>query len=583
MSSQNIYQNLTTIPDLYNEAIRFLKNLTKNKSKLKKNVEQLEYQFNYIINNKFNKDISEINESEILEDIIKDKEIKAKTNIKNSKNKFNFKRKDVFLTYSQADNEPDINTIYKELLNLDKDSNRASKICYNIELMFLVKELHKDGTPHFHVYIKFFEALDRSDHTLFNVPSLKSPKIVYVFNNRKVIRYMAKHLKSEKDWKENSIQHNMDAKFYIETDAYMLNELAYKMIKKEITPTEAIKRTPGLLYKAHTLYGNYNTYHTESELLKNPGKDLLDINIANLKFKFNPNKKKNENPQFWICGNTNSGKTYITDMLEKNGYNGYMPSIEEENWEDYSNKYTNFIHFEEYKGEKTVRFLNKLLEGTKMPLKIKGKSRTIKDKNIPIFIKSNYLPHEAYNNIDDNTLNLLLQRIYVIYLDENRQGHVIWNPKTDNFIKDYNKTLECMDNSQMLNYLKDKKGNLNNFFTNNYNDNFINRFIEKSKEKSIEKIKETKKIFSNKINPISITKKLCEIHNINLENDLCLACFAENEEPIKVTRKEEKKPLNNSINEIENIKCIKHNIEIVDDICFACYTEDLGVIEISEN
>lgn len=558
---KNPYENLTSFHELYNEAIKFLFNLTnkKSKSELRKKVELLKKQFELVIKNKYDKEISNIDDSEILNDILNDKNIKAKTNINNSKGRFNFRRKDVFLTYSKADNEPNINQIFKELKNLDKDSKRADKICHNIELMFIVKELHKDGTPHFHVYIKFFQALDRSDHTLFNVPSLKSPKIVYVYNTRKVIRYMSKHLKNDDDWKNNSIQHNMDAKYYIETNAYMLSELAYKLIKKQITPTQAITESPNLLYKADSLYRNYNIYHFEKYMEENPGKDLIDISIGHddfnpLKFKFNKNKKKNENPQFWICGNTNSGKTYVTDMLEQKGYNGYMPSIEEENWDGYNDKYINYIEFEEYKGEKTIRFLNRLLEGTKMPLKVKSKDRVIKNKNIPIFIKSNYLPHEAYPNVDPNTINLLLQRIYIIYLDNNKKAHLIWNPMTDSFKNDYNFQLCCLDNIQMSEFIKSKESKIPFIFNNQkHHKDYIDPTSYFPKPKPTKRCIKCKKIHNNDI-------------------DLCLSC-------------KEKENSNNNIASSSNIQIIKNNnmcnicnIELINDICLNCYANNIGSI-----
>lgn len=361
---------------------------------------------------------------------------------------------------------------------------------------------------------------------------------------------MSKHLKTDEDWKNNSIQYNLDAKYYIETNAYMLSELAYKLIKKTITPTQAITESPNLLYKADSLYRNYNLYHFEKYMEENPGKDLIDISIGHeklnpLKFKFDKTKKKNENPQFWICGNTNSGKTYVTDMLEQNNYNGYMPSIDEENWEGYNDKYINYIEFEEYKGEKTIRFLNRLLEGTKMPLKVKGRDRVIKNKNIPVFIKSNYLPHEAYSKVDPNTINLLLQRIYIIYLDKNKKAHLIWNPKTDSFKNDYNFELCCLNNKQMEEYIKCKESKLPFIFKDQqYHNNYIDPTEYFSNPKPTKKCTKCNKIHTNNINlclsckekekinniPSSskkttiINNNICNICNIDLINNICFNC-----------------------------------------------------------
>lgn len=133
----NNYKNICSFEDFSNEALKFLFNLTKKKSKLKAQVEELKKRFDELKNTKNHPESSEDN-SEILDSISGDGNIKAKK-IKKSK-EFRFRRKDVFLTYSDAQNDPDINVIYKELLSLDKDSGRPDKIHNNIELMFIVKE-----------------------------------------------------------------------------------------------------------------------------------------------------------------------------------------------------------------------------------------------------------------------------------------------------------------------------------------------------------------------------------------------------------------------------------------------------------
>lgn len=463
VDKENPYSHLTTIPEIVEEAFKFLENALQKKSKLLGKAQILKDHFYSVLKSEIKKkkekksdvnpeDKTNVDDSEIFVEIMSDKKVKAKrTNYEG----FRFRRKNVFLTYSDAQNDPSIDQVYKELRKIDKESKNPNKICNNIDFMLVVKEKHKNGVTHFHVFMQFFEQLDRSDSRLFDVPSLKHPEIVYVNNVKRVIKYMCKHVKTDEDRQNNLREFNLDHRFFLETTCESLDTLGYKLINKIISPIQAIKENPKLFFKADTLLRNHDLYHSEVEKLNNPGKELIDIVIGHreknpLVFKFNKNKKKRENPQFWICGNTNSGKTYNVEQLELLGHRGYLGS-KDNDWAGYRDEYWDFMYFEEYSGENTIQFMNQLLEGTKMDLKAKYGNKIRKNKNLPIFINSNMLPHEAYKNVSPERLNLLLQRMYIIYLAPDQTAHIIWDPSKGNTYNLYG--LNCCDSLDMKNYL----------------------------------------------------------------------------------------------------------------------------------
>lgn len=461
--AENPYNHLTSIPEVVEETFKFLENVLQKKSKLLEKAKFLKGHLYSLLDKEIKKkklkdndinveDKTNVDNSDIFIDVMTDKRVKAK---RTNNEGFRFRRKNVFLTYSKADNEPDIKQVFKEIKNIDKKSKNPNKICNNIDFMLVVKELHQDGVSHFHVFIQFFEQLDRSDPRLFDVPSLKHPEIVYVNNVKRVIKYMCKHIKTDDDRKKNLLEYNMDHRFYLDTVCEGLDTLGYKLINKIITPIQAIKENPKLFFKADTLFRNHNLYQSELERINNKGKPLVDISIGNidlnpLKFTFNPYKKKRENPQFWICGNSNSGKTYNIEQLELQGHRGYL-GTKDNDWDGYKDEHWDFVYYEEYSGENTIQFMNQFLEGTKMDLKVKYGSKVRKNKNLPVFINSNMFPHEAYKNVTPEKLNLLLQRMYVIYLAPDQSAHILWDPSKNNSYDLYD--IQCCSDFMVKDYM----------------------------------------------------------------------------------------------------------------------------------
>lgn len=377
-------------------------------------------------------------------DIHKEFEIESKGKFERKDNKkgFRLQRKSVFLTYSDAKNEPKLEDLLTELRHLEKDVRGTMEcIGHNMKEIFIVKERHKNGIAHYHVYIEFFERLDKTDSKCLDIPSLKHPEIRYVYCKKKVLQYMCKKLATENDWKYNQIQYEIDIKYELKRLEYALPKIGYDLITGKKTVHEVVTEHPSLIFQGLKLQNNVNWYFEQKANIEKPPMPLKKWSMFGLEFEFDERRKKC--PQFWICGPSNVGKTYNTDCLKEKGHRAFLGS-KDNDWAGYNDKNFDFMYFEEYQGEMTIRDLNQLLEGTEMKLRGRYEKVIIKNKNMPILINSNYLPHEAYNKVDPQRLQYLLNRIIVIKVEENRQGHIVWNPDINTF-KDYDFKMSTID------------------------------------------------------------------------------------------------------------------------------------------
>jgi len=123
-----------------------------------------------------------------------------------------------------------------------------------------------------------------------------------------------------------------------------------------------------------------------------------------------------KSPQFWIYGPPNTGKSTFIRKLEESGLVGFEIPVNNDfaTWDD--DKY-DFAYIDEFKGQLTIQFLNLFLQGSKMTLPGKYVAGgRIKNRNIPVFILSNYTPEEVYHKKSLRDLEPLLCRLRIINL-----------------------------------------------------------------------------------------------------------------------------------------------------------------------
>jgi len=118
-------------------------------------------------------------------------------------------------------------------------------------------------------------------------------------------------------------------------------------------------------------------------------------------------------PQLYLWGPPACGKTSFLRLLEKYLRVYYMPT--DENFYDfYDDDSYDLIVVDEFKGQKTIQDINRWLDGQNMTIRMKGR-QSLKYKNLPIIIVSNFPPHIVYRNkFEKGELEPFTSRLYVV-------------------------------------------------------------------------------------------------------------------------------------------------------------------------
>lgn len=132
--------------------------------------------------------------------------------------------------------------------------------------------------------------------------------------------------------------------------------------------------------------------------------------------------------QLWLWSTApNCGKSSLFNALKALNFRCYDLPYDENFYDFYENGFYHFILLDEYTGQKQITFLNKLLQGDHMNLRIKG-SQINKTDNLPVIVLSNSSPRDCYKNVTDAKMELLLTRLLVVELTSfSKVTEYLWN------------------------------------------------------------------------------------------------------------------------------------------------------------
>lgn len=116
--------------------------------------------------------------------------------------------------------------------------------------------------------------------------------------------------------------------------------------------------------------------------------------------------------QLFLSGPPNCLKTSLINSLKRYLMVYHMP-LHEDFYDSYSEDLHELVVLDEFKGQKTIQFLNEWLQGSVMTYKIKGSQGT-KYKNLPMIIISNFQLDQCYKDI--NKVSTLQARLLEIYI-----------------------------------------------------------------------------------------------------------------------------------------------------------------------
>ncbi len=158
-------------------------------------------------------------------------------------------------------------------------------------------------------------------------------------------------------------------------------------------------------YTAELQWEEAQPYLT-SELLNEQNAEIASWLSKNVK-----RDRRFKQAQLWIRGPNNVGKTSLIRYLRK--YLNIYEIPTHNNHEDWQDNVYDFAYIDEFKGEKSIVWWNKWLDGSNFNMNARYHVN-IKKHNVPTIIFSNFLPQQLYPKQLGVEMNSLLCRLKVI-------------------------------------------------------------------------------------------------------------------------------------------------------------------------
>lgn len=336
------------------------------------------------------------------------------------RNNFRLNSATLFLTYPQCSLPKE--TAVEKLLAF------CQQMKVNPTKYVVAQEQHKDGTPHLHIAIWLSAKLN-----------LKSPRSLDAITGKhghyRGIKFPTRCLKYCLKEDKSPLIFGFDPR-YLER----LTETASSSGTKKTTlyatacttggkrPHDILLQDPGFyllhgkkLKEIHTDYAMLQRYATlkpfygisytpvPSTAVHFPTKAICEWVNANL-FQSRPFRQK----QLYLHGPPACGKSTFLRTLA--GYcKVFAMSIQEDFYDFYSDD-IDLVTIDEFKGQKTIQFLNQFLDGQMMCLRQKN-HQYLKTKNVPVIFCSNYPLEECYKKAAaSGYLDSLSSRLEIIHI-----------------------------------------------------------------------------------------------------------------------------------------------------------------------
>jgi len=119
--------------------------------------------------------------------------------------------------------------------------------------------------------------------------------------------------------------------------------------------------------------------------------------------------------QMWVWSPPNMGKTSMILKLEEH-LSVYWAPLEGVNDDLYDDDTYDLVVFDEYYGQRKLTWMNSFLQGSPMSIHRRFHS-TMKYKNLPCIILSNFTPEHCYRKCSEDAVAPLLARIHIINLN----------------------------------------------------------------------------------------------------------------------------------------------------------------------
>lgn len=287
---------------------------------------------------------------------------------------------------------------------------------------FLVcHEKHMSGDDHLHVLVQLDSVLNVKDCKFWDFVGGQHGKYEPARHIRKAVEYITK--------KGDYVSHGIDVEAILKKEAPKSGKIA-QMIADGKSVYEIDGEDKGFFMMNKRKIEEYATWvkvkkakeekqkwveFTEEQMEgMNSSSRQIALWLNKNLFKERPFKQA----QLYIYGPKNMGKTTLTEWL-MNFANVYSMPKSETFYDLYEDSLYDLIILDEFRAQKTIQELNSWLDGSKMPLRKKG-AQSVKEKNLPIIILSNYSLEGAYRKKaeeDPEKVDTLRCRLEIVELE----------------------------------------------------------------------------------------------------------------------------------------------------------------------
>jgi len=338
-------------------------------------------------------------------------------------NRFNLQGKKFFLTYPKCS------------LSVAQALERCATLA-NLSWAVVALERHKDGSPHLHVVLHFLEK-----QRLKGLPGLAVlDGIASQHGNYKTIKHSNQDLLRTlkyvmKDGNYKTIGINLEEFIEGLSNSKPANSgvwiQAAERLRAGASMTELHDWNPSFVALNLRKVEDYrkwlvrNRQPVPKDVLIRVHQDIPSTAGIQLIAWMNSNltvgKTTGRSPrqkQLWLCGPPGIGKTRLRGLLA-NYLRIYTVPNDEDFYDDWEDHLYDLAVFDEFKGQKTIQWMNSWLDGQPKPLRKKG-SQYEKRVNVATIILSNFTPQQCYHkafNQHASQLAPLLDRLEIVQWD----------------------------------------------------------------------------------------------------------------------------------------------------------------------
>ncbi len=294
---------------------------------------------------------------------------------------------------------------------------------YPCKWIVIARESHADGTPHLHLVFWLKKRIQVKSTSLWDFIAMKHGNYQVAKKIVNVVKYVTKG--------NDYLSHGIDVQSWLKSKATKKG-VTFEVVATKMKSGESIEEIdhdhPGMVLRNLEKLQRYSRF-LEASKRKQASKDLqewVSLPLSDVLPDFYKvgswlNKNLYSAPRFfkmkqlWIWGCTNLGKTSLIMNLMK-FFRVYWVPLDTAHLDDYEDAQYDLIVFDEFKGQKSITWMNNFIDGSPK-LVYRRYVSTMKLKNHPVIVLSNYDIDGAYAKVavnDPSRLDTLKARFEVV-------------------------------------------------------------------------------------------------------------------------------------------------------------------------